>query len=601
MAASACRLLASVAAASLALALAAQATRAEEEPAVARCPPETPSAPGRQAPNARELPPFTPTPCNPDALPPPRAVEPGRFLGLPDRWRIVSTLGYPENLRDPYHGNNWLKGDRPVFGTDWFTSVTAVSDTVVEPRTFPLPVGVAVTERPGSLDLLGHGASQLYSESIAFEAVLYQGDTVFKPPEWEFRLTPVVDVNHVEVAERGILGASAAAPLSRTESTLGLQAAFVDRHLRNVSSRYDFDSLRVGIQPVTADFRGFLYNDAPLGVRLFGIRDNNRYQYNLGWFRRLEKDVNSGLNDVFRRGAGVVRHDDVWLANLYAQDTPVPGFTSQLVVVHNRNREGDERVYDSNGVLERPAALGDGRGRDYAVTYVGYNGDGHFGPLNVSLSTYGVFGQESRGTFVATPDQVRAYFGAAELSYDFNWLRLRGSAALQSADRDPLDNKATGFDAIYENPLFAGADTSFWIREPVPLVAGGRVSLSGRNGLLASLRSSKEAGQSNFTNPGLVLAGIGADADLTPTLRLSANANDLRFVDTAVLELARQQASIPRRIGLDLSVAASWRPLAIQNIVARLSGAVLVPGAGWKALYGSRPGWVVLANVVLTY
>ncbi len=583
------------------LALCSQFARADDPAPVGPCPPQQPAEPGRQSPEAHELPTFAATPCDPGALLPPRAAEPGRFLGLPDRWRIVSTLGYPENLRDPYHGNNWLKGDRPVFGEDWFTSLTAVSDTVAEPRSFPLPVGIAVTQRPGSLDLLGHGASQLYAQTLAFEAVLYKGDTVFKPPEWEFRLEPVVSVNHVEVAERGFLGAVAAAPLTRTRSTLGLQAAFVDRHLRNVSSRYDFDSLRVGIQPMTADFRGFLFNDAPLGVRLFGIRDNNRYQYNLGWFRRLDKDVNSGLNDVFRHGGAAIRHDEVLLANLYVQDLPRPGFTSQGVIVHNRNREGAQRAYDINGVLERPASLGDGRGRDYDVTYFGYNGDGHIGPLNLSISTYGVVGRESRGTFTNASDRVRAYFGAAEMSRDFSWLRVRASLAVQSADRNPLDGTATGFDAILENPLFAGADTSFWIREPVPLVAGGRVSLSGRNGLLTSLRTSKESGQSNFTNPGLVLAGVGADADLTPKLRVSANANDLRFGNTASLEIARAQAPIPRRIGLDLSLAASWRPLATQNIVARMSAAYLVPGAGWKALYGNRAGWVVLANLVLTY
>ena len=84
----------------------------------------------------------------------------------------------------------------------------------------------------------------------------------------------------------------------------------------------------------------------------------------------------------------------------------------------------------------------------------------------------------------------------------------------QSGDKDPFDNRSTGFDAILENPQFAGADTSFFIRQAVPLVGGGGVALSGRNGLLASLRSSKDMGQSNFVNPGLLLLGIGADADL---------------------------------------------------------------------------------------
>ena len=602
MAASATRACACACAVALSCAgLATGVVRAGEERTTAPCPPAAPVVAERNAPAVPELPGFVPTPCNPAALRPPSPADVGKFAGLPDRWRIASTLGYPERLRDPYHGNNWLKGDRPAFGADWFVNLAAVADTSVEPRRFPLPVGNVVTQRPGSLDAYGHGASRVYAQTLALEAVLYKGDTVFKPPEWEFRLTPVFSVNRVELGERGLVNAAADAPLSRTDTALGLQAAFVDRHLRNVSAHYDFDSLRVGIQPVTADFRGFLYTDAALGVRLFGTRANNRYQYNLGWFRRLEKDTNSGLNAVFARGPASLRKDNVVLANLYAQDTPLPGFTSQLVIAYNRNREGAEVAYDGNGVLQRPAQIGAGRGRDYEVTYLGVNGDGHVGALNATLAGYFVFGHESRGTFVAAADQVRAFFAAAEVSRDWDWLRIRASFALQSADHDPFDRRATGFDAIVENPLFAGADTSFWIRQPVPLIAGGGVSLSGRNGLLSSLRSSKEFGQSNFTNPGLQLVGVGADADLTPTLRVSANANDLRFGDTAVLEVARAQKSIPGRIGLDLSFALSWRPLATQNVVARLSAAKLLPGSGWKALYGGEQGYSILGNLILSY
>jgi hypothetical protein len=127
------------------------------------------------------------------------------------------------------------------------------------------------------------------------------------------------------------------------------------------------------------------------------------------------------------------------------------------------------------------------------------------------------------------------------------------------------------------------------------------VTLSGRNGVLASLRSSKEFGQSNFENPGLVLLGLGADFDLTPTTRVSVNANQLYFGDTAVLEVARSQGDIERDIGLDLSFALTWRPFAIQNLVFRLSAAALVPGGGYEQLYGDEVAYSVLGNVVLTY
>ena len=104
--------------------------------------------------------------------------------------------------------------------------------------------------------------------------------------------------------------------------------------------------------------------------------------------------------------------------------------------------------------------------------------------------------------------------------------------------------------------------------------------MNGRNGLLNSLRSSKEQGQSNFNNPGLMLLGVGADFDLTPELRVSTNANHLWFEDTATLQALRVEGSIPKEIGYDLSAAAIWRPKATQNIVLRLSGGqsvMLVP------------------------
>ena len=128
--------------------------------------------------------------------------------------------------------------------------------------------------------------------------------------------------------------------------------------------------------------------------------------------------------------------------------------------------------------------------------------------------------------------------------------------------------------------------------------------------MLADLRSSKDEGQSNFINPGLELLGAGADFDVLPELRISANANYLRFVTTAPLVLLRHQSNIPNSIGWDLSVAATYRPLDSQNIVLRVSGATLVPGAGLNALYqtgnvdpfsGGHFLYSALFNVILTY
>lgn len=514
---------------------------------------------------------------------------------VPDRWRIVDALGYKENLLDPYNRNR-LKGDKPLHD-DWFFSLSAVSDTVVELRNVASSVGSSSSASAGSNDVFGRDSQQVFAENLAVEMVLYQGDTVFKPPEYEFRFTPVFNFNRVSLSELQGVNVDPRRGKSRNDNHVGIQAAFVDKHLRNVSDNYDFDSLRIGIQPFSSDFRGFLFQDNQLGVRLFGNRSNNVYQYNLAWFRLLEKDTNSGLNDLGQRP----RRNDVLVANLYRQDTPLPGFTSQATVLYNRNRENTQTHYDSNGVIQRPASLGREVPRKYDATYIGYNGDGHFGRTNVTASAYYVFGRESPGTFVATDVDIRAYFAAVEVSRDYDWIRGRFSLLYGSGDSDPYDRRATGFDAVMENPQFAGADTSYWIRQAVPLVGGGGVALSGRNGILNSLRPSKDEGQSNFTNPGVALIGIGADFDVLPTLRISGNANSLYFANTAVVEAARNQKLASRHIGEDLSVSATYRPLLSQNIVLRASYATLINSDGYNGLFpGKHPAYFLL-NAVLAY
>ena len=431
---------------------------------------------------------------------------------------------------------------------------------------------------------------------------LFKGSTAYKPPEIEYKIQLAYNVNYVDVPERRVLDVRPSIHSHRWDHFLGVQEAFIDYHIRNTSDRYDFDSIRVGIQPFQQDFRGFLFQDSQLGIRLFGNRDDNRWQYNLAAFRRLEKDTNSGLNSVTRRP----RDDYVFAANLYRQDFPLVGLTSQVSLTYNRNREGDQIEVDTNGFPVRPALLGDLRGRDYDITYVGYAADGHIGRVNLTASAYAAFGKDRNSFFTSRPARVRARFVAIEPSIDLDWIRLRASALYASGDKNPYDNKETGFDAIFENPIFAGADTSYWIRQSIPFAGGGRViAISGRNGILNSLRSSKDQGQSNFNNPGTMLAGVGFDADITPKFRLSGNVNHLWFENTATLQALRSEGSIPKSIGTDVSFAAIVRPKAIQNVVFRLSGAVLQPSKGFKDLFtNSRRDsryYRVLFNAIVSY
>lgn len=388
----------------------------------------------------------------------------------------------------------------------------------------------------------------------------------------------------------------------RLDHFLGVQEAFVDYHLGQFDNdRFDFISVRGGIQPFQSDFRGFLFNDQQLGLRLFGSRDNNRFQFNLGAFWRLEKDTNSGLNSVVQ----APRDDLVFVANTYRQDFLIPALTSQITAVYNRNREGNDIEIDDNGFPVRPALLGSCAAAT-TMSSIWLQPRRARGAVNLTGSFYWALGEDRNSFFTDRPADISAQFAALEASYDRDWMRFRLSAAYASGDSNPYDNRETGFDAIFENPVFAGADTSYWIRQTIPFAGGGRaVSVNGRNGILNSLRSSKEQGQSNFNNPGLVLFGVGGDFDLTPEFRLSANANHLSFEDTATLQVLRNEGSIPKEIGYDLSASAIWRPNANQNLVFRLSAATLLAGDGFRDLFTARGGGrefvSVLANVVLTY
>jgi hypothetical protein len=542
------------------------------------------------------IPPPPEPPVDPGAVtaPPPSAF-PGDFIPVPDRWRLMENFGVNEKWYDPYNQNT-LKGDRPVFGEDWFINASLISDTVAEPRSTPVPVGIQ-TAPPDSNDVFGDTDQFFASQTLIASLSLIKGDTAFRPPDFEGRLTLAYNYNYAYAQEERFLEADPTHGHNRTDDFLGVQEAFVDYHIRNVSERFDFDSIRVGIQPFSTDFRGFLFQDNQLGVRLFGDRENNLYQYNLAWFRRIEKDTNSGLNDLGED----LRHDDVFVANLYRQDFPVIGMTSQATLIYNRNR--DDEITDKNGFPARPEQFGVDELREYDVVYPGLNFDGRLGRINLTASFYGAFGENKNSALSGEDTDVRAFFAAAEPSIDFDWVRLKLSGLYASGDDDPYDGTDEGFDAIFENPQFAGADTSYFIRQAVPLIGGGFVQLSGRNAILPALRSSKEQGQSNFTNPGLTLLGTGADFDILPELRLSLNANHLWFNQTEVLEAVRQQDDIDNDIGWDFSAAFVWRPFNTQNVVFRLSGATLVAGDGFKQLYATDDDFFysALANLVLTY
>jgi hypothetical protein len=483
-----------------------------------------------------------------------------------NRWEVVDELGYESRWWDPYNRNP-LKGDEPL-NKDWFFSLGVASDTAVELRSVPgFAHGVAGT----------HASEQTrLGQNLTAEFTLYKGNTVFKPPEWLFRFAPSFAYNRIELDQPEPLNAD----ISGSHGFVGVQTAYVEKLVRVVSQRFDFDSVRVGIQPFSTDFRGFLFQGTQAGVRFYGTRAGNLWQYNLAYLRRPGEDAISGRTNPT---AGL-RHDELLIANAYRQDFPVVGFTSQATIAHNRNREGSESRSTQVRATDFNTPFSHGL-RDYDVTYVGYNGDGHFGRLNLTTSAYYAFGKQTSRTIAGASASISAYMFAAELSVDYNWIRPRVSLLYASGDGNPADDKLNGFDAIGENPQFAGSDASYIQRQSLPLLGLGTAAPSARNGILNNLRSSSNDRQSNFNNPGTVLAGFGVDMDLTPQLRASFDLNSAHFADTRILELTRNQANIDSHIGYDASLAITWRPMATQNIVLRAAYGTLLAGEGFKALF----------------
>ena len=102
-----------------------------------------------------------------------------------------------------------------------------------------------------------------------------------------------------------------------------------------------------------------------------------------------------------------------------------------------------------------------------------------------------------------------------------------------------------------------------------------------------------------------MLLGIGGDFDILPQLRFSTNLNHIWFENTATLRELRNEGSIPKSIGWDLSGAFIWRPSMVQNAIFRLSAAVLDPGRGFTDLFTNSRGdnryYSILFNGILTF
>jgi hypothetical protein len=511
-----------------------------------------------------------------------------------DRWRI----GFPEYDRygdrgargrdipftrgrwwDPYN-QSVLKGDYPIKGNKVFMVLSAVSTTAVEQRRAPTASGVS-TDEPGSAEFFGQPEQFAVNQTLQFSFELFHGDTTFKPRDWAIKLSPTFSIpNYLNARENGVVNIDVRRGANRTDTHISFEEAFAEVKLADINANYDFISVRAGIQPFISDFRGFIFSDNNLGLRVFGAADNNRIQYNAAYFSMLEKDTNSGLNRFD------TRHQNVYVANIFRQDFIRKGYTIQGSLHYNDDRRTVK--FDRNGFLVRPALIGDARPHAIKVGYVGMSGDGHLGRLNLSHSYYYAFGRDEHNPIAGRDVRVKSHMAALEASIDKDYVRFKGSFFWAQGDGNPTDQKATGFDAIFDDPNFVGGQFSYWTRNGIRLTQTG-VGLVQPNSLLPSLRSSKIQGQANFVNPGIFIYNAGVDVEVTQRIKTIFNVNYLRFHRTEPLEYVLFQNRIRHDIGFDYSVGVAYRPFLINNVTMTFGAATLQTGRGFRDIFTDRP------------
>lgn len=534
---------------------------------------------------------------------PPLPTDTQVYSRDPDRWNVEMPDWdrYGRRGEFPYVQSHWydpfnrnrIKGDKPIFGQRWFLNVTAQSISFFDARRLPVPSGVS-QEQPGNPTFFGRGEQAFVDQNFRFTFDLFRGDTSFRPIDWRLRFTPEVSLNFLQTRERGLVNRDVRDGPNRFDTHTGIQEAFVEAKIRDLSPNFDFVSVRAGIQQFTSDFRGFIFSDEEPGIRIFGNLRSNRINYNLAYFYFLEKNTNSELNTFNRR------HQQVYVANVYLQDSfGFKGYTTEFSFHYNRD---DPSIhYDDNGFLVRPAPIGEvvnGKIIQHGIHayYLGWASNGHIGRLNVSHAFYQALGHDTFNPIAGRYVDINARMGAVELSVDKDWARFRSSFFYSSGDSSPYtsalvplrkDTYARGFDTIVDDTHFAGSGFSFFNSEGIALTATG-VALKDPASLLPSLRSNKLEGQPNFVNPGLYLVNLGADFDVTPKLRAFANANYLRFDRTEPLRTLLFQGAIRHGIGEDLGIGAEYRPPLTENIVLQAGASALLPSQGFEDLYNKR-------------
>lgn len=465
---------------------------------------------------------------------PPADLSGSDFFPVEDRWR----LGFPEwnryvsgGLLRPWN-QSILKGDYPLENTNLFMNHTLVSDTQLQIRRKPV-------------NRVGTDEDRQFRQRFFLTTELFKNDNSFQPADWLFRITQAFEAR--DQTDQG------------TTADYAIQELFFDKLLGIVTDNYDTINLRVGRQGFVSDFRGFLYADVNNAVRLFGNYAANRTQWNVILLDTVQQDQ---VSQFLRTSQD--RQQLVAGANIFRQDFLRPGFNVQASFFYN----ADRFKHDVDACFFEVAA------------------DGVLGRYNVSSAFIQAFGHDDNNPIAGRDVSINAQFAALEVARPMDWFAPRVSVMYASGDDNPTDGVGRGFDAIFDNPFFAGAGFAFFNREQVN---SRGVRLSNFNSFLPNLRT-KAFDPANFVNPGLITLNVGVDAVLTARLAALVNFNYYRFATPAAVEQAVRNANnglnvnVRPEIGSDVTLGVIYKPLIIENVVVTFGSTLFFQGDGMRDL-----------------
>ena len=206
----------------------------------------------------------------------------GEFEAMPNRWdyTLPPYQRYPGARQmpwvigsplDPYNQNP-AKADRPIGGSDsLFVNLNLQLNSTANPRA------------------VGAGEAEPTSQLFLQQQLRRRHRAVSRRHGLSAQAL-VASRHRRRQRERLELGGQ-----NQSAQTYGVEEAFAEKRLSVLDPAFDFVSIRGGMQNFNSDFRGYLFVDNQLGVRLFGNARSNRDQYNVAFFSMRDRDAASQL------------------------------------------------------------------------------------------------------------------------------------------------------------------------------------------------------------------------------------------------------------------------------------------------------------------